>query len=593
MSTKVEYLQRFTERPVAILCHDDSRITGIISSVVAENTSLLLRKATIFERGSKEKSSSFLLSISQIKNMFCLSSVDRLDCLPELKDFPKSEDKNGSKKLHETPGTKVSYEGNEVMDLLSAALSSSTKEPEYFDYGVSRGERFKYPQPLYGKPNDILAETSFDKTFSDAYPPSDEIQTPVYNPNKSYKGKYYKKGDKGSKKDIYFSDENTSSYEKPQRIRSKHKLRKEQVEWCTENINGPESVPFDFQNNFKLFNKEKDFAEFKEQDSIPFQERLVGHNLKSPNRRSNQRFQQPTQYLRNNENVLDGYEIKEPRKISISKNNLAKTNEINLSVRDKFYLKTERGITCPKVDWRALLKVKRLAIVESRCSEEQFYENAGRTIALMTLKALEIRRNSVQKPNTLPAIIILAGDNETGAYSFSASRHLSNRGYQVYLLSVSDNSRAFKYYHSLTCAGVKIIDSLEEINESSLQNVGLIIDSLLGVDKDLSSLSDNSLLFKTINLIKWANNSDKPILSIGVPSGLTEKQGANFNPELCDWIQPWWTLCLGAPTSVLSNKDSVGEVYLGDIGIPSTLWKQIGIDWEVPYDSNFIIRLDF
>lgn len=138
-----------------------------------------------------------------------------------------------------------------------------------------------------------------------------------------------------------------------------------------------------------------------------------------------------------------------------------------------------------------------------------------------------------------------------------------------------------------------IIQTPLEIPMALIRHSALIIDALLDPTMSLTSLTNTNLLFKTINLIKWVNTMDKPILSIDIPAGLTDIQGPTTSSDTNDIISPWYTLCLGAPTSTLTNPKLVGEVYLGDIGIPATLWSKVGMEFNVPFGTKFITRLQF
>lgn len=65
---------------------------------------------------------------------------------------------------------------------------------------------------------------------------------------------------------------------------------------------------------------------------------------------------------------------------------------------------------------------------------------------------------------------------------------------------------------------------------------------------------------------------------------------SGFSPT-SDYVRPKWTLSLGAPTTALSHRSLLGEIYLGDIGIPTSLWQRVGINWRCPYGASYLVRL--
>ena len=59
-------------------------------------------------------------------------------------------------------------------------------------------------------------------------------------------------------------------------------------------------------------------------------------------------------------------------------------------------------------------------------------ENAGRTIAMLTLQALGgNRRIKPGNHNDKPLVVVLAGNNRMGAFALAAARHLANHDCHV------------------------------------------------------------------------------------------------------------------------------------------------------------------
>ena len=89
---------------------------------------------------------------------------------------------------------------------------------------------------------------------------------------------------------------------------------------------------------------------------------------------------------------------------------------------------------------------------------------------------------------------------------------------------------------------------------------GLIGYSLNGAPRGLSA-----------DLIKWANESAAPVLSLDVPSGLDTTTGTVFNPV----VHASATVTLALPKEGLFGPGAaavVGELYLADISVPRELY---------------------
>lgn len=95
-------------------------------------------------------------------------------------------------------------------------------------------------------------------------------------------------------------------------------------------------------------------------------------------------------------------------------------------------IQTLSGVSCPAVSIQQMQEVERLSATEMGLSEEQQIENGGRGAAMMCLQALGgSRRIQPNNHNSAPVVVIMAGNNRTGAYAICAARHLSNHGCQV------------------------------------------------------------------------------------------------------------------------------------------------------------------
>ena len=87
-------------------------------------------------------------------------------------------------------------------------------------------------------------------------------------------------------------------------------------------------------------------------------------------------------------------------------------------------------------------------------------------------------------------------------------------------------------------------------------------------------------------LIRWANNTRAPIISLDVPSGLDSTTGASPGES----IRPSWTMTLALPKSGLARAE-VGELVLADIGIPEETYRRTGVPYVSPFGNRYRIPL--
>lgn len=93
-------------------------------------------------------------------------------------------------------------------------------------------------------------------------------------------------------------------------------------------------------------------------------------------------------------------------------------------------------------------------------------------------------------------------------------------------------------------------------------------------------------------LIRSANSRPAPVLALDVPSGLDATTGAVHEPA----IRATATLTLALPKTGLRAhpaRDFVGEVYLGDIGVPTSLYADapLALDVGPVFAKDDIVRL--
>lgn len=202
------------------------------------------------------------------------------------------------------------------------------------------------------------------------------------------------------------------------------------------------SQDFDFQGSLALFDKAEVFAEIRESDAVDPESRLVAHNrLKKGN-------VDPQRKLGIHENVLDGGGsgktelsaeelVKQLVLTSSTSLSLTTTTGTGQTLEQNQQQHTEilysiSGIPVPTLSVDELLEAVRIASTETGPNPDQMTENGGRTAAMLTLQALGgNRRIKPGNHNERPLIVVMVGNNRTGAFGLSAARHLANHDCQV------------------------------------------------------------------------------------------------------------------------------------------------------------------
>eukprot|EP00842_Homolaphlyctis_polyrhiza_P002284 jgi/Hompol1/3056/HPOL_000023-RA len=99
----------------------------------------------------------------------------------------------------------------------------------------------------------------------------------------------------------------------------------------------------------------------------------------------------------------------------------------------RLHFETMNHIYVPTATPQEMLEIERIAVNETGPNDEQMVENGGRGAAMIAMQALGgSRRIQAGMPhNERPFVVILAGNNKTGAYGLATARHLANHECRV------------------------------------------------------------------------------------------------------------------------------------------------------------------
>jgi hypothetical protein len=223
--------------------------------------------------------------------------------------------------------------------------------------------------------------------------------------------------------------------------------------WLTDEIVGGQVDEFDFQTNLTKFDKRRDWEEFRKLDTTDPTSLLVWNN----------RTATAPKYenLSHKTNVLDSLESSDDsddeqpvrrgsrakrgttsRKTSVGLAPSSAGASRNGSVGGRWRVVGEEGSEITRVSAEQMTRAENLAL-EGGMSEDVLVENAGnnlfhlvelivaRGIAEAVLTSLGAKRLDKKNHNPAPLVVVLAGNNRTGAYSLGCGRWLSVRGIRV------------------------------------------------------------------------------------------------------------------------------------------------------------------
>jgi NAD(P)H-hydrate epimerase len=226
-------------------------------------------------------------------------------------------------------------------------------------------------------------------------------------------------------------------------------------------------------------------------------------------------------------------------------------------------------------------RVDKIAVDKYRLLLVQMMELAGFHLASLTKKKLS---GSIEEKR----IVILAGKGNNGGGGLVAARVLSNWGGIVEVILSQDegiNDTVKRRLMTLHSMPVKI-STFRRRNEliQQVSRASVIIDALIGYN-----LRGNPR-FPISDIIVTANSSQRMIVSLDLPSGLDATTGIQYSP--C--INATSTLTLALPKQGLMVPEArkvVGELYLADIGIPSTAYQDLGLVVRNPFIKAPIVRI--
>ncbi len=237
----------------------------------------------------------------------------------------------------------------------------------------------------------------------------------------------------------------------------------------------------------------------------------------------------------------------------------------------------------PSVSVAQMREIQRAAQEDMGYDILQITEGAGRSIAQLALAMLGGRGRGQR-------VVVLAGGGNKGGAGLCAVRHLANWGVAAEPVfgeietEVSFATR--RQLNTLRAIGVVERDSeMSEIDlEDRLAGSELIIDALIGYGLEGPPAG------LAAALTELAVASGRPTLAVDVPTGVSATTGEVHSPA----IRATTTLILDLPkVGILEERcrSCVGELYLGDLGIPRGIHERMGIRAAGLFSEGPILRI--
>ncbi len=198
-----------------------------------------------------------------------------------------------------------------------------------------------------------------------------------------------------------------------------------------------------------------------------------------------------------------------------------------------------------------MIEVDRVMVEDLHIDVIQMMENAGRNLAWAAIDLFA------------PAeVTICVGSGGNGGGGLVAARHLHNAGVAVHVVLGADRNR----FTPVPAHQLDIVERMKlPIVDHISNETGLIIDAVIGFSLRGAPRGRAAVVMEAIEA------SDAPTLSLDVPSGLDSTTGGTHGLH----IRAQATLTLALPKVGLREVDAVGELFVTDISVPASVYKDL------------------
>lgn len=324
---------------------------------------------------------------------------------------------------------------------------------------------------------------------------------------------------------------------------------------------------FDFEKNLALFDKRMVFEEIEmENSNQPDVVRLVDCNRVKKNATPVRSEMEPK--YRNDQNVLTT--------LPAQYNQI--TLEKSLSSSNRGTYKTSEGLMVPAIAYN--LRERLMAAAEARgISKERLCELMGRNITDLTIQLLGgSHRLNPKNSHQVPRVVALCGPGRAGSYGLAALRHLASQGVNTsaYLPDLPlypphINSELLLYKLCLKKQIHSLVSDPKELPKS--------------VDVILLAMDDHEVLDQERYqpwhkaAILWSKRQSTSVVAIDPPSSDVAKAELTLKASVLPGLPLWF------------GDNSFGNLYMANLGIPTKVYKDVGITFSSPFGAKPCIQL--
>jgi NAD(P)H-hydrate epimerase len=230
----------------------------------------------------------------------------------------------------------------------------------------------------------------------------------------------------------------------------------------------------------------------------------------------------------------------------------------------------------PGITKEQMQEVDRLMMEDYQVPVELMMEHAGWNLARLAVQLASSRSDIFQ---------VIAGSGNNGGGGLVAARRLSSWGLktEVFFPQGKDALRdvPIKQLARLKEIGISLFDGIP-LASSNLKRKQLVLDCYIGYGFKYRPNEVSDHVFSYLR-------DQKEVISLDTPSGLDVTSGADIGG-----IKPRATMTVAFVKQGLlkTQSDSLGELYIVDIGVPSDVYEyKLGIDWIPPFDTRELENL--
>lgn len=230
----------------------------------------------------------------------------------------------------------------------------------------------------------------------------------------------------------------------------------------------------------------------------------------------------------------------------------------------------------PAVSREQMVAVDELMMGRYRVDLLQMMENAGLHLA-------ELARHTVGGDLQGTTVSVFAGPGNNGGGGISAARRLLTRGAHVTLLLAAELDR-------LSGVPRRQLEAFIAAGGESRKFTGDVPEADIALDALVGYSLQGALRGTVRDMVESLNETTGPVISLDVPSGLD----ADHGPAGDLVIRARSTLTLALPKRGLllpAAGETTDDLYLGDIGVPPALYRELGIHVPSLFHRGSIVHL--